>query len=109
MNKVELRAILSEQLAKYRTCTYDQLVALISSGHMALIEGIALDGTPYQMSFDVFWDDKPHGDVRVCGDLSTEPQKRLFGILPIYLPDVADSFIKASDGRYVGEPEMPIA
>jgi hypothetical protein len=109
MTKEEMRSILSEQLAKYRAWSYDELAARIVAGHMAHDEGIATDGTSFQLEFDVFWDDKPHGDVRVCGDLSAEPRKRFLGVLLIYVPDVTDSFIKAPNGRFVGESGMPIA
>jgi hypothetical protein len=36
-----------------------------------------------RQEFNAFWDDKPHGDIRVCGDLSADPQKRLLGFLPV--------------------------
>jgi hypothetical protein len=55
------------------------------------------------MEFNVCWDDKPNAEVRVLGDLSAEPQRPLFGFIPIYTPDVADSFIMTPDGQFIGE------
>lgn len=71
------------------------------------IEDIAPDDTQYQREFLALWDGQPHGDIRVCGDLSAEPQKRLLGALPIYISDVNDNFIVSPDGRFVGEYEKP--
>jgi hypothetical protein len=61
------------------------------------------------MEFQAVWDGKPHGDVRVCGDLSAEPQRQLLGFIPIYIADVTDSFIMSPDGRFVDEHETPVA
>jgi len=54
------------------------------------------------------WDGKPHGDVRVCGDLSAVPHQTLLGFIPVYVSDVTDSFIMSTDGRFVGEYETPV-
>ncbi len=108
MNTEQKRRLLAQHLARFRTWTYDALVHEIErterehdSLHHA--EGVFEDGTEYQMEFNVFWDDRPGGDVRVCGDLCAEPQRRLLGFLPVYTPDVTDSFIMAPDGTFVGE------
>jgi len=71
--------------------------------------GIAPDGTKYQIEFQALWDGKPHGDVRVCGDLSAMPHKTLLGFIPVYVSDVTDSFIMSPDGRFVGEHETRLA
>lgn len=98
MSKDEMRAILSEHLAKFRAWSYAQLAERVERDCLQHIEGTASDGTRYQMEFQAFWDDKPQGDVRICGDLSAEPQRLLLGFLPIYTPDVTDSFIMSPDG-----------
>ncbi|MCM2374489.1 hypothetical protein [Aporhodopirellula aestuarii] len=102
------RSLLAEHLAEFRSWSYDTLVAEIDRSrktHDCLrhTEGVFDDGTEYQMEFNVFWDDKRGGDVRVCGDISTEPQRRLLWVLPIYIPDATDSFIMAQDGSFVGD------
>ena len=57
----------------------------------------------------MLWDDKPHGAVRVCGDLSAGRQRPLLGFIPVYTPDVTDSFIMNPDGRFIDEHETPAA
>jgi len=114
MSKEEMRAILSEHLAKFRVWTYAQLAERVKRDRQAHdclehIEGTAPDGTRYQMEFQAFWDGKPYGDVRVCGDLSAEPQRPLLGFIPVYTPDVTDSFIMSPDGRFVGEDKKSAA
>lgn len=108
MTKDDMRKILAEHLAKYRTWSYSQLAERVDSDrrlHDCLehIESTASDGTMYQIEFQAFWDDKPQGDVRVIGNLSSEPQKPLWRFIPIYISDVADSFIMRPDGRFVDE------
>jgi len=108
MTREEMQAILAQHLAKFRTWTYAELAERIESNrqsHNCLehVEGQAPDGTTYLIEFNVFWDAKPHGNIRMLGDLSANPQKPLLGILPIYFPDVADSFIMRPDGTFVGE------
>ena len=108
MDTDDKHLLLAEHLAEFRAWSYDALAAEIDrtrKEHDCLYhtEGVFDDGTEWQMEFNVFWDDKRGGDVRVCGDISTEPQRRLLRILPIYLPDVTDSFIMAPDGSFVGE------
>src|SRR5258708_2737205 len=105
MNNDEKVEILLEHLAKFRAWNYADLAraAHDGGGHLETVEGVAADGTTYSLNFDVFGDDKPEGDVRVCGYHYGNPQKPLFGFLPISLADVADSFIMTPEGRFVGE------
>jgi hypothetical protein len=103
-----MQAVLTEHLAKYRAWPYSVLAERVEvdlKQHECLehVEGQADDGTLYYLEFQAVWDDKAGGDVRVLGSLSAEPQKPLFGFLPIYCPDVTDSFIMAADGHFVGE------
>jgi hypothetical protein len=107
MKDDEKRAILSQHFAKFRNWNYEELVARIpTDGHLETIEECAPDGTQYSISFDVLWDDKKSGNVRVIGDLSTN--RPLLGFIPIFFSDVCDSFIMSRDGRFVGE-EIPPA
>lgn len=110
MTKDEMRTILAQQMARFRTWSYAQLAERVERDRvahdcLANLENTSPDGTDYYIEFNVFWDDKPNKDVRVCGSLSAEPQKRLLGFIPIYTPDVTDSFIMSPDGRFVGEEE----
>src|SRR5687767_8995080 len=110
MHKDEMRTILAGHLAKYRTWGYAKLAEHTERtrhAHDCLeqIEGAASDATSYQVEINVFWDDKPQGDIRVCGDLSADPQRPLLGFIPVYVPDVTDSFIMRPNGQFVGEAE----
>jgi hypothetical protein len=114
MSKDEMHKILSEHLATFRAWSYAQLAERVERDRQAHdclehVEGIAPDGTKYQMEFQAVWDGKPHGDVRVCGDLSAVPHQTLLGFIPVYVSDVTDSFIMSPDGRFVGEHETRLA
>ena len=110
MTKDEMHEILAMCLASYRMWSYAALAERVESDNrnrdcLDHFEGVASDGTVNQLEFNSFWDDKPHGDIRVCGSLSAEPQKRLLGFLPIYTPDFTDSFIMSPDGSFVDEDD----
>lgn len=99
------------QLAAFRMWSYAALSAHIgregaNRDCLEHFEGTSSDGTDYQLEFNAFWDDKPHGDIRVCGSLSAEPQRQLLGFLPIYIPHLTDSFIMSPDGSFVDEEEI---
>ena len=108
MDADDKRKVLADHLAEFRDWSYDTLAAEIDrtrKAHDCLrhTQGVFDDGTEYQLEFNVFWDDKRGGDIRVCGNIATESQRRLLRILPIYLPDATDSFIMSPDGSFVGE------
>jgi len=102
--------MLSTRLASYRTWSYAALAERVERDNhnrdcLDHFEGVGSDGTEYQLEFNAFWDDKPHGDIRVCGSLSAEPQKRLLVFLPIFTPDLTDSFLMSPDGSLVDEDD----
>jgi hypothetical protein len=108
MTKDEINEMLGARLASYLTWAYAALAERVLSDNrkgdcLDHFEGVGSDGTEYQFEFNAFWDDKPHGDIRVCGSLSAEPQKRLLGFLPIHTPDLTDSFIMSPDGSFLDE------
>ena len=108
MDADEKRLILAEYLNRFRAWTYEALASEIDrtrSEHdcLATFDGVADDGTEFHLSFDVFWDDRRGGDIRVCGDITTPPKVPFRRILPIHMPDASDSFIMAPDGSFVGE------
>jgi hypothetical protein len=80
-------------LTELRRHSYRDLVALI--GHPQTRQVHGEDGNEYQLEAEVFWDGKQGGDLRVmvAGD---DGGWRAFKPL-------ADSFIMASDGSFVGE------
>ena len=108
MDKEEMKSVLADHLAEFRGRNYDDLVRKIERTKrehdcLAHFEGVAQDGTTYQIELNVFWDDQPKGNIRVIGDISVEPQKRLLGFLPIFRPNLTDDFIMAPDGTFIGE------
>jgi len=103
MSKDELRSLLAERLARFRTWNYAQLAEHVGRDCLEQVEGITVDGTAYQLEFQVFWDDKRRGNIRVFGDICVVPQKPLLGFIPIYTSDAVDSFIMGPDGQFVGE------
>ena len=95
-----MREALANQLSIFRNCGYEQLAQHVEQGPfwkpqdcLEHVEGVATDGTPFQMEFNVYWDDKAGEAIRVSGSLSAEPQKRLWGFLPIYSADMTDSIV----------------
>lgn len=102
------RQILAEHLTRFRAWKYEALAVEIERTRLAhdclsTYDGEYDDGTEYCLEFNVFWDDRPGGNIRVCGDISTLSQTTIQRILPIQIPDVTDSFIMAPDGSFVGE------
>ena len=103
MNKEEMKAILSEHLARYRTRTYSDLVRLAESKQIDTFEVKGASGADYQIEIQFSWDDKPQGDIRVHGSIDECPHRPLFGFLPIYVSSVTDDFILSPQGAFVGE------
>ena len=102
------RLVLAKHLEEIRSWTYESLATEIDRTrreHDCLKsgQGVFADGKEYHIELNVFWDDQIGGDVRVCGDLATIPQRPLLGFLPVFIPDVTDSFIMRRDGTFVDE------
>ena len=93
MNKEEARAILAQRLGCYREWRYDKLAARVGSCDVEEVTGSS--GVAYQLEFQIVWDGKRGGDVRVLGGIDD-------GGLRAFLP-LTDDFIMAPDGRFVGE------
>jgi hypothetical protein len=114
MSTDEMRKILAGHMAKFRAWSHAQLAErVVCDGKtrdcLEHIEGTAPDGTEYQMEFQALWNDQPGGAVLVLGDFSTSPQRPLWGFIPIYTPDVTDSFIMSPDSGLMGGPECSVA
>ena len=108
MTAGEKRAVLAEELDRYRRWPYDRLAAAVDRtcrdhSHLSSREGFAADRTKWITHISVFWDSRPREDVRVIGDFTAPPNRPVAPFIPIYLPDVIDSFIMAPDGSFVGE------
>ena len=103
MNKQEMTAILSEQLARYRQRSYAELRALLESKQVDTLEVQGPSGADYQIEIQFIWDDKPLGNLRVLGAIDENPHRPLWGFLPIYVSRVADGFILSPQGSFIGE------
>ncbi|QTN32559.1 hypothetical protein HZ994_09520 [Akkermansiaceae bacterium] len=108
MNKDEMHEILHMRLAVFRSWSYSSLAERVETDNrngdcLEHIDGVGSDGTQYQIEFNAFWDDKPDGDIRVLGALSAEPQRRLLGFLPIFMPHLSEAFIMRPDGSFADE------
>lgn len=108
MDADDKRLLLAEHLDRFRSWSYGSLAAAIDrtrEAHDCLgnVDGVFEDGTEYHMEFNVFWDDRRGGNVRVCADITTAPQRLALGFLPLFMPDATDSFIMAPDGSFIGE------
>lgn len=104
----EKQHVLSEHLERFRTWSDAGLTAAMARarrehGCLECFEGTAADGTQWTVEINVVWDDKPQGNVRVIGDLTTEPQRPIMPFIPIYPSDVVDSFNMRPDGTFVDE------
>jgi hypothetical protein len=93
VSQEQAKAILAERLARYRAYPYERLAALVGSHEVAEYRGS--DGVVYQLEFEFLWDDKRTGEVRVMGGIDG-------GTISAIRP-LTDSFIRASNGRFVDE------
>ena len=93
MNTVEAKGILDDQLLKYRSKSYTDLVSLIENSES--LEITAASGTWYQLKFFAAWDDNPNDVLRVFGSIDD-------GGLRAYFP-LGDNFLVNPDGTFVGE------
>ncbi len=95
MNKAEAMVILKAELARYRSKSYRELVALV--GKSQRIEITAPSGTWYQIAVRAFWDNpkKPNDVLRVAGAVDD-------GGIRAYVP-LTDSFLVTPSGEFAGE------
>ena len=94
MDKQEARSLLTEQLGTHRARPYADLMAMI--GEVECIEITGPTGQYYQIEFNVFWDNKPGGNIRVAAAIDDGTFRAAFSPL-------CDDFIKAPDGTFIGE------
>ena len=93
MSREEAKTVLAERLSRYRELPYDRLVTLVGSCEVEEFRGNA--DVVYQLEFDILWDDRQGGDIRVIGGIDG-------GVISAITP-MTDCFIKAPDGSFVDE------
>lgn len=98
-------AILRDHLASYRRMPHHELAARIGSPLHGLdvIDGTTQGGTLYTIETNILWDDRSKRQIRVIASLSTGRRGCLLGFIPAFSPDVADEFILAPDGTFLGD------
>jgi hypothetical protein len=94
MNRTEAERLVEELLDEFRTEPYSALAARVG-GESILRETDGASGAHYQLEILFLWDDYEGGSVRVMGSIDD-------GGLTAFMP-LTRSFIKASDGSFVGE------
>jgi hypothetical protein len=93
MNREEAKSVLSNELKKYRTRSYDDLRRHIGTQNDFTV--IAPSGAEYQIEVDFFWDSRTDGTVRVMGVVDDGG--------PSALHPLSGLFIVAPSGEFVGE------
>ena len=68
MDKTDARRLIEEQLLPFREMPYPDLAQLIGQ-EPTTGEITAETGKTYQYEIQVFWDDKPDGEIRVIGNI----------------------------------------
>jgi hypothetical protein len=85
---------LEEGLDRFRREPYESLKARVGDEPI-IEEGRGTSGRAYQIELIFLWDDRPDGNVRVMASIDD-------GGWRAFVP-ATRSFIKAPDGRFVGE------
>jgi len=67
MDRAEAKSILAKELTKFAARPYDNLVASIKHVDVKNVAGES--GANYQIEFDVFWDSKPDGNLRIMASI----------------------------------------
>ncbi len=93
MDTDKAKAFLAQQLEKYRAKPYAALKELV--GKVDAWDAESPDGLIWQIEIQVFWDDKPDGDIRVIGAIDDRGRRA-------YAP-LTDDFIMTPDGAFLGE------
>jgi len=94
VNREQAQAILTAEVRRLRQEQYEQLVSRLLDKQESF-ERAAPDGTKYQLEVQALWDDRALGNLRVIVSVD-DGGWRAFAPL-------SESFIRASDGSFVGE------
>lgn len=93
MDTVAAQKVLDKWVARLRAVPYRELAARVGS---VTNDEVARDSErSWQLETQVFWDDEPHGNVRVVASIDD-------GGLRSFVPMTA-GFAKAPSGEFVGE------
>lgn len=99
-----LQNVADELLRKYQTYSYHELKSLIGKGnHAELLDLKNLEGEDSQIVMDVFWDDRPYGDIQVTCEIVSGSYKPLLGFLPVYVGRSYDGFVKQQNESMTGD------
>jgi hypothetical protein len=88
MDGAEAKSILAKELAEFAARPYDKLVLLIDNPDVKNVGGYS--GENYQIEFEVFWDSKPGGNLRIMASIDD-------GGWRAFMP-ITDSLIVKPDG-----------
>jgi len=94
MDTADARAVLSQELARYRAKSYSELVRQLL-GKQDTYEVRSSSGVKYQLEIQAFWDDKPNDVLRVMGAIDD-------GGVRAYVP-MTEDFLIAPTGEFIGE------
>ena len=89
----EARSLLRKELEALRSLSYAELADRLDKPATHELRGES--GVTYQLEFQVFWDHRPGGNLRVRGSID---DRGLRSLLPL-----TEDFIVAPDGSFVGE------
>lgn len=92
MDKLEATPILRKHLARYRKRAYADLRTLLDQEET--LEVVADSGKWYQLEFQILWDDRPDGNLRVIGSIDDGGVRAFFPL--------TESIIMTPDGSLVG-------
>lgn len=85
--------LIAPTVTRLRELSYAELKERVVRGKIETGEIETANGAQYQFELLFYWDGEPDGDVRVIASIFMDPRGR----------NLNESFIKAPDGRFVGE------
>ncbi len=88
MDRAEAKLILARELTEFAARPYDELVASIKQTDVKNVVGES--GANYQIEFDVIWDSKPDGNLRIMASIDDGGWRAFFPL--------TDSLIMKPDG-----------
>jgi hypothetical protein len=94
MDKKEAKQIIRAELEAFRAKPYSELAQMIDA-QPSKVERTGTSGKWYQIEIQVFWDDKPDGNIRVLGSIDDGGWTAL--------SPLCDDFIKSPSNEFVGE------
>lgn len=103
MNKPEAKAMLDDEIDRFRTIPYPELVGMVG-GPAYVCERTGVSGETYQIEIEAFWDTSRKMRVRVAGSCDESPHKPVFWNIPvlrwipIYVSSVTWTFSRDENG-----------